>query len=231
MRIDVIKKREYEKTELQNKIATTELKALRAQMNPHFIFNAINSVQYFMTSNDPASSQKYLSKFAKLIRYVLENSKPSTISLDKEIDALKLYIDLEILRFENHFEYQFMIDENINTSFIQIPSMLIQPYVENAIWHGLMHKKSSGKLMINITIKSSILTCIIEDNGIGRVQSQKNKTVESLTQHKSFGMAVTMERIEIISRLNNIAPEVNVIDLYENNLATGTRVEIKSPSF
>ena len=230
-RLDKIRKREQEKTDLQNKIANTELKALRAQMNPHFIFNAINSVQYFMTSNDPESSQKYLSKFAKLIRYVMDNSKPSSIPLEKELDALKLYIDLEALRFENRFEYNLHVDKEIDINYVQIPSMLIQPYVENAIWHGLMHKKGSGKLSIHIKMQDSILTCIIEDNGIGRERSKEIRSSESLTYHKSFGMSVTKERLEIISRLNNINPRINVIDLYENGLATGTRVEISIPSF
>ena len=200
-------------------------------MNPHFIFNAINSVQYFMTSNDPESSQKYLSKFAKLIRYVMDNSKPSSIPLEKELDALKLYIDLEALRFENRFEYVLQVDKQIDVNYIQIPSMLIQPYVENAIWHGLMHKKGDGKLSIHIKMHDSFLTCIIEDNGIGRERSKEIRSSESLTYHKSFGMSVTKERLEIISRLNNINPRINVIDLYENGLATGTRVEISIPSF
>ena len=230
-RLDKIRKREVEKTELQNKIANTELKALRAQMNPHFIFNAINSVQYFMTSNDPESSQKYLSKFAKLIRYVMDNSKPAAIPLEKELEALRLYIDLEALRFENRFEYQIVVDERIDVNFVQIPSMLIQPYVENAIWHGLMHKKDNRKLDISITIHDSILTCAIQDNGIGREKSREIKSIESNTYHKSFGMSVTKERLEIISRLNNINPQVNIIDLYENGIAMGTRVEISIPSF
>jgi ligand-binding sensor domain-containing protein len=230
-RLDKIRKRESEKTELQNKIASTELKALRAQMNPHFIFNAINSVQYFMTSNDPESSQKYLSKFAKLIRYVMDNSKPASIPLEKELDALRLYIDLEALRFENRFEYQIVVDDKIDPGFIQIPSMLIQPYVENAIWHGLMHKKDNRKLSISINIKDSILVCVIQDNGIGREKSREIKSLDSNSYHKSFGMAVTKERLEIISRLNNINPQVNIIDLYENGIAMGTRVEISIPSF
>ncbi len=230
-RLDKIEKREEEKTELQNKIASTELKALRAQMNPHFIFNAINSVQYFMTSNDPESSQKYLSKFAKLIRYVMDNSKPASIPLEMELEALKLYIDLEALRFENRFEYRINVDKDIDINYVQIPSMLIQPYVENAIWHGLMHKKGDGKLDITIKMQDTILTCIIEDNGIGRERSKEIKATESATYHKSFGMSLTKERLEIISRLNNINPRINVIDLYENGIATGTKVEISIPSF
>lgn len=230
-RLDKIQKREEEKTVLQNKIANTELKALRAQMNPHFIFNAINSVQYFMTNNDPESSQKYLSKFARLIRYVMDNSKPAVIPLEKEIEALRLYIDLEALRFENRFEYEINVDKNIDVTYVQIPSMLIQPYVENAIWHGLMHKKGAGKLSITIKNDETILTCIIEDNGIGRERSKEIRATESMPYHKSFGMSVTKERLEIISRLNNINPHIHVIDLYENKVATGTRVEISIPYF
>jgi sensor histidine kinase YesM len=109
--------------------------------------------------------------------------------------------------------------------------MLIQPYVENAIWHGLMHKKDNRKLSISINIKDSILVCVIQDNGIGREKSREIKSLDSNSYHKSFGMAVTKERLEIISRLNNINPQVNIIDLYENGIAMGTRVEISIPSF
>ena len=221
--MEKIKAREKEKVDLQNQIATTELKALRAQMNPHFIFNAINSVQYFMTSNDPQSSQKYLSKFARLIRYVLDNSKPGAIPLGNEIDALKLYMDLEALRFGGRFTYTVLITENIDLNYVQIPSMLIQPYVENAIWHGIMHKKGDGKITISITMKDAVLTCIVEDNGIGRLKSKEMKSSESLAYH-SIGMSVTKERIELISKLNNIKPRVNIFDLYETKpLSTASR--------
>jgi ligand-binding sensor domain-containing protein len=225
-----IQKRQTEKSELKNKIAETELKALRAQMNPHFVYNAINSVQYFITDNDPKSSQKYLAKFAKLIRYVVDNSKPAAIPLQTEIDALNLYLELESLRFETRFDYKIDIDKTIDITCTQIPSMLIQPYVENAIWHGLMHKGEKGRIDISMKMKGDVLMCLIEDNGIGRKRSEELKKLKGRKEYKSYGMTITKERLEIINQLNNLALTVNIVDLEnENGSGTGTRVELNIP--
>jgi ligand-binding sensor domain-containing protein len=230
-RIDKVRRREHEKSILQSKIAETELKALRAQMNPHFLFNAINSVQHFITSNDPDSSQRYLSKFARLIRYVVDNSKPSAIPISKEIEAIKLFLELESVRFENRFEYFIEVDKRIEKDFVQIPSMLIQPYVENAIWHGLMHKDGRGKITIRIELLEQGLKCVIEDDGIGRQKSLELKANLKMKKHKSVGMTITQERLEIINQMNNSRLSVNIIDLAdENNNPAGTRVELFIPS-
>jgi ligand-binding sensor domain-containing protein len=228
-RLRIISKRADEKAFLQNRIAITELQALRAQMNPHFIYNAINSVQYFITNNDPRSSQKYLAKFARLIRYVVDNSKPASIPLQTEIDALILYLDLEALRFEKRFEYNIKIGDGIDTDFIHIPSMLIQPYVENAIWHGLMHKEGSGRIDISFSMESDILKCVIEDNGIGRKRSQQIKEKDAISK-RSLGMSITKERLEIINQMNNAKLSVVITDLVnEKNEGTGTKVELFIP--
>jgi ligand-binding sensor domain-containing protein len=228
-RLRILARREHEKALLQNRIAQTELKALRAQMNPHFIYNAINSVQYFITNNDPESSQKYLAKFARLIRYVVDNSKPASIPLQTEINALLLYLDLEALRFERRFEYKVEIGEGIDANFIQIPSMLVQPYVENAIWHGLMHKDGAGKIDISFTMEPDILKCVIKDDGIGRKRSKEIKQKDSVPR-RSLGMAITQERLEIINQMNNTELNVVITDLFnEKNEGIGTKVELFIP--
>ncbi|MCW3077104.1 MAG: hypothetical protein JWO32_1713, partial [Bacteroidetes bacterium] len=227
-RLDKIKKRDSEKEELQSKISTAELKALRAQMNPHFIFNAINSVQYFITRNDPESSQKYLAKFARLIRYVVENSKPALIPLKTELEALNLYLELESLRFENRFNYSVTVSNNVDINFAHIPSMLMQPYVENAIWHGLMHKNGKGNLIIAIELKEEILKCTISDDGVGRKKSAETKSAHP--SHKSMGMSITKERLDIINQMNNTKLSVVIEDLTdEQGNATGTSVKISIP--
>ncbi len=229
-RLNLIKKRERLKTIHQTKLSNAELKALRSQMNPHFVFNAINSVQYFITNNDPASSQKYLSKFARLIRYVVDNSKPSVIPLSKELEAINLYLDLESLRFENKFEYSVEINKNIDIDNVQIPSMLIQPFVENAIWHGLMHKETKGKIKIEIDIKQNVMLCVIEDNGIGRKRAQEIMIEKGNEFHKSVGMSLTQERLDVLNLQNNSKLSVKIIDLLDRDgNGIGTRVELNLP--
>ncbi len=224
-----IRNRDQKKSQLQNRIAGIELNALRAQMNPHFVFNAINSVQYFITNNDPDSSQKYLSKFARLIRYVVDNSKLTSIPIKKEIEALTLYLDIEALRFGKHFEYTINVNPNVDVEYAQIPSMLIQPYVENSIWHGIMHKEGIGKIEISMEMKGEILYCIVEDNGIGRTKSKElKKDKEEL--HKSVGMSNTKERLEIINQVNKSNMSVAISDVLNNkNEICGTKVEIHIP--
>lgn len=229
-RLSIIERRERLKTLQQTRLSNAELKALRSQMNPHFVFNAINSVQYFITNNDPASSQKYLSKFAKLIRYVVDNSKPASIPLNKELEALNLYLDLESLRFENKFEYNIDISSSVDIENIQIPSMLIQPFVENAIWHGLMHKDEKGKINVGLDIKENVLICVIEDNGIGRKRSQEIVKAKNNEFHKSIGMSITQERLDILNQKNNSKLTMSIIDLHDKDKKSiGTRVELNLP--
>ncbi len=137
------------KTEFNKKLADVEMTALRAQMNPHFLFNCLNSINRFIVRNDAETASNYLTKFSRLIRLILQNSKSSTITLRNELEALKLYIELEEMRFENRFDYSIHVDDNIEVEFVEVPPLLLQPYVENAIWHGLMHKESKGKLTID----------------------------------------------------------------------------------
>ncbi|MES2132331.1 MAG: histidine kinase [Bacteroidota bacterium] len=228
-RLDSIRKAEFEKEMLRHRISSIELQALRSQMNPHFVFNAINSVQYFITDNDPESSQKYLEKFSSLIRYVLDNSKLAPISLKTEINALNIYMELEALRFK--FNYEIIIKDNAPIENIYIPSMLIQPYVENAIWHGLMHKKNIGKIKITFIINTTDLKCIIDDNGIGRKRSEEIKlNAGKIETHKSLGMSITKERLDIINKINQSNLKVTITDkINDLGESTGTRVEIDIP--
>ena len=225
----LVKQREQKKNELQQRILEAEQKAIRSQMNPHFIFNALNSIQRFIVENDTLSANEYLAKFGKLIRRILDNSKHKLITIDDELQTLKLYLELESLRFENRFEYTIEVEEKIDTHNSQIPPMLIQPYLENAIWHGLMHKEEKGKLEIKMKLENDFIFCSIEDNGVGRKKAMELKTKHK-PDHKSSGMQLTQERLEIFNAMKTQKLDIRILDLTdEKNEPGGTRVEIKIP--
>jgi hypothetical protein len=217
------------KAEFEKQIAETEMVALRAQMNPHFIFNVLNSINKYILENDSEKASHYLTQFSRLIRQVLENSKSQKVSLEADLQALKLYIDLEKLRFGDKFSYTINVAENIDSKFVQFPSLLIQPYVENAIWHGLMQKAENGHLNITITqLQENLLQVIIEDDGIGRQKAAELKS-KSATKHKSFGMQITRDRIAIVNKLFNMHATIQFQDLHSDGLPTGTRVILNIP--
>lgn len=203
--------------------------ALRKQMNPHFIFNSLNSIQSFILQNDKLSANIYLSKFAGLMRKVLENSQHHLITLGKEVDVLKLYIELEEQRFDNKFNCIWNINSKIDLSAHKLPPLFLQPYIENAIWHGLLHKEGERTLTINMNKKNGILFCSIEDNGIGRTAAadiSKNKS-----NHESLGTRITQKRIDLINSLNKSGICIQYYDLSDNNgLPNGTKVEITIPA-
>lgn len=212
--------------EQKQKALLSELQALRSQMNPHFIFNTLNSIQNFITQNESQDAALYLSKFAKLMRATLANTKRQRIQLKDEIETLKLYLELEQLRLNNKFDYEIMVDENIDTQYEQIPSMLVQPYVENAIWHGISNKEGKGTIRIHFLLEeNNLLKCTIEDNGIGRENALKLKR----TNTPSFGMSITKERVELLNSINGNQLTVKINDLKINNQAAGTRVELFIP--
>lgn len=228
--IQSVKKREAEKTRINTLLSESQLSALQAQMNPHFIFNAINGIQNYILNKKEEEAYNYLTKFSQLVRLVLNNSRNKELTLQEELDMLALYIELEQLRFDHAFEYQLTIDPSVNPYEIEIPSMLIQPYVENAIWHGLMNlkKERTGKLTITISTENELLKIIIEDNGVGRVKSNEFKTN---TIHHSVGMQLTEERLEMIKNIWK-TNEVKVViqDVYDDNQkACGTKVELFLP--
>ncbi len=213
--------------EMNRVLLQLKSKALRAQMNPHFIFNVINSIQHFILHNNDEAAHRYLSKFSKLIRAILNNSEKNMLPLVEEIKALNLYLELENMRFENRFEYVIHVDKDINTDEIRIPSMLIQPYVENAIKHGILELKTrKGKIGITIMKQAGLLQCTIEDNGIGRAATLKNKR----SDYRSFGTSITQQRLAVITELYQDKMLEKVIDLYDSDGRTmGTRIEIFMP--
>lgn len=214
------------KSSNQKKIANQllALRSLRSQMNPHFIFNALNSVNSYISKSDERSANKYLSDFSKLMRAVMENSKFDFVSLASEISILELYLKLEHHRFKEKFDYKFSVDEDIDSENIQIPPMLIQPYIENAIWHGLRYKEEKGYLKVEIS-NGENLTVLIEDNGIGRKRSKQLKT-KNQQDTKSTGLKNINNRLQIINEIHKTNLRVNIEDLFKET-ETGTKVVIE----
>lgn len=212
---------------LNNQIANAETQALRAQMNPHFIFNALNSIKLYILKKNPEKGGVYLDSFARLVRSVLQNSKEPLISLEKEFEALDLYISLEKLRFDEAFEHEIIIHPNLATDFYQVPPLILQPYVENAIWHGLMPLKMKGKLTIEAALDQEVLLINIQDNGVGRDQSSVKKLPKH-TYKKSMGMDITKGRMELQKELHGMEIKVDIKDLFSTSGAVeGTKVEIR----
>jgi two-component system LytT family sensor kinase len=210
----------------QQKLANNllALKSMRSQMNPHFIFNALNSVNSFIAVNDERNANRYLSEFSVLMRSVLENSDEDFILLTKEIELLELYVKLEHNRFKEKFDYQINIDKTIDLAQFSIPPMLLQPYIENAIWHGLRYRKEKGTLEISVYKKDSeTISISIIDDGIGRTKSQELKTKNQLKQ-KSKGMSTIKNRITILNNMYKERISVTVSDVLETG--EGTKVEL-----
>lgn len=206
-----------------------EQDALLAQMNPHFIFNSLNSVQRYILANDKESAHTYLQKFASMMRKVLENSSQSTITLSEEIATLDLYLQLESLRFDNGFDFEISVEDNDIWQF-EIPTMLLQTFVENAVWHGLMNKESRGKIDLRFSkINKKLILCEIEDNGIGRKKAAEYKSKDRF-KHKSKGSEIVKKRIELLNLKAKQKIICKTIDLEENNTQlTGTLVRLEIP--
>ncbi len=216
------------KTNLEKARITTEQRLLRSQMNPHFIFNSLNSIGSFIGSNNMAEAQNYLTKFAKLMRHILENSRKQDIPLEDELQALQLNLELEKLRFENRFDFEISVDDTIDAENTYISPMLIQPFIENSIKHGFKNKQDKGFIKLSFSKSGNLIVCEIEDNGIGRDKSEQLKR-KSKTKHKSLGTQVTSERFETLRSVNNEAG-FTIIDLKdERGNAVGTKVIVKIP--
>lgn len=224
-----IRTRERERTALNKKLAEMELKTLRAQMNPHFVFNILNSIQYFIIHNENEQAQTYMTKFAKLLRLTLDNSRSTFITLADELSLLKLYIDLEKVRFEDQFDYNIEIKDMVNSNCIKIPNMLLQPYVENSIKHGFKGKQTKYFLNVSVSKKDDKIICTISDNGIGREKSFLMPDSE-MDKHASTGTIIVQEKIEALKFYYNYDLSSNTEDLKdENGNAIGTRVTIIFP--
>lgn len=222
-------KQKHYRVKLEKKNLETEQRLLRSQMNPHFIFNSMNSIQSYISGNDNFTAMSYLSKFAKLIRGILENSRKAMIMLEEEINTLNLYIELERLRFKNKFDFKVEIDPVLFTETIYIPPMLIQPFIENAIKHGLRNMDGKGLLKIAFKKKNQLIECIIEDNGIGREQAKTMNEIRN-KDHQSLGMQVTRERIDAFKREKNANSNLIIIDMKnKEGKASGTQVNVLFP--
>ena len=214
--------------ELLQQKTELEMQALRAQMNPHFIFNSLNSINRFILQNNRVQASEYLTKFSKLVRLILQNSQASLISLESELQALELYLDLEALRFDYRFGYKISVPKDLDIEALKVPPLIIQPYTENAIWHGLMHKEDKGQLDIEVSEEGDHLYFKIADNGVGRKQAAAMAS-KSATKHKSMGLRITQERIAMLQKVNGESP-VKIIDLENaDGSAAGTEVIIKMP--
>jgi len=218
------KQRNRELAEANKKIGELKLMALRSMMSPHFIFNVLSSIQFFIAKDDKLNAINYLSTFSKLIRSVLAHSVSNTIKLSDEIDLLKNYVHLEMMRFENKFDFMLNVDPKVDVDLIKIPSLLLQPYVENAILHGLYNKHGKGVLCISMREKDETLIIEIEDDGIGREAAMKLRH-RSSPSHKSMGIKLTEERLKLINQQYHA--DFETIDLMKENVPCGTRVRIQ----
>jgi ligand-binding sensor domain-containing protein len=224
-RVQQIRDKEMLKTTLNKRISEVKMEALRAQMNPHFIFNSLSSINLFILKNEAEAASLYLNKFSRLIRQVLDHSRSETITLAEDLETLTLYVEMEKVRFGKQFNYSFDIDNQLDTNAIVIPPLLIQPFVENAIWHGLKHKTTGEPLLkIRVWGQDKTLFIEVEDNGIGRKQSAEIKKQSALS-HTPHGLNVTAERIALFNEAYSTNAHIEIQDL-ENieGVALGTKV-------
>jgi hypothetical protein len=226
LRIKRIKTTERMKAQFSADLNEMESKALQAQMNPHFLFNSLNSIRLFILKNDVDSAANYIAKFSKLLRMILNYSRHDMITVYDEIQAMKLYLDFEKLRFDNGFDFDIEIDGQ-NVLDVQLPPLIVQPFIENAIWHGLMARSDSkGELHISFKIEEKGLHVTVEDNGVGREKAKENNSKRSLKEG-SVGLQITKERLKGLSFRTGKRNEFEIVDLYdENNQPKGTLVNL-----
>jgi two-component sensor histidine kinase len=220
------KQKEKEKAIHEKELVELEAKALRAQMNPHFVFNSLNSIKSLINKNENDTAANYLTTFSKLIRSLFQNSDKREVSLKEELETSQLYTQLEKMRFGEKVEFVFDIDESIDLKDFKVPALILQPFIENAIWHGLMPKEKGGRVTISVKRSNGSIQCIIEDNGIGREQSKKFKP-QYETSHESRGIGLTQSRLELDKLLNEREDNIFIIDKEdENGKPEGTKVVI-----
>jgi sensor histidine kinase YesM len=215
---------ENRQVELQKQSAELEMQALRAQMNPHFIFNSLSSINHFIVKNESKTASSYLTRFSRLIRMVLMNSQRKLIPIEDELEMLRLYLDMERLRFKNAFDYSITTTNAVESGPMFIPPLLLQPFCENAIWHGLMNKEGQGHLNISISEQNSVMSCIIIDDGVGREKAAilRSKSVE---KEKSMGLQITAKRLSLLNDENSSDTFFEIEDLWDQDgNAAGTKV-------
>jgi signal transduction histidine kinase len=217
-------KREFETERRQ---ASLQLTAMRAQMNPHFIFNVMNSIRNYMQNHDMKSAEKYLTSFSKLVRYTLDNSEVQEVTLEEELQALRNYAELEMQRFENGFEYHVTCEAGIDTKETMLLSMLLQPFVENSIKHGINQMEKGGKILIDIRKQNDSVFIAIEDNGVG-IQEAKRRNESENESHISHGTELIFERIKAYNKVYNKNIKTRIINLTgDDDRPAGTRVEVE----
>lgn len=228
-RIKHIRNQEKKKTALNKRFAEFELKALQAQMNPHFLFNCLNTIKFFITTNNHAAANKYLTKFSKLLRMFLDHSTSESITLEEEINMLRLYIELEQMRFDEGFNFHLQVDDKIDFKNTEIPATLLQPFVENAINHGLVNLSRQGNLTLIFEQKNGCIVGIIDDDGIGRAEAARLKN-QSTSQHISRGTQLIDDRIKTLNSIREQHIDIQIIDKEdEQHNAAGTRVIVTIP--
>ena len=225
-RIQFIRKTERQKLRHEKELMELEAKALRAQMNPHFIFNSLNSIKSLINKNENDKAAGYLTTFSKLIRTLFQNSDKREVSLFEELETCKLYTQLERMRFGDKVKFIFDVDESIDLKDIKVPALILQPFIENAIWHGLVPKENGGKVIVSVKENNGTVECIIDDDGIGRELSKKYKAQYEAT-HQSRGIGLTQSRLELDKLLNEREDTISIIDKKdEDRNAEGTKVVI-----
>ena len=230
-RTNQIRTDEKKKSEFTRQLATIEMRALQSQMNPHFIFNCINSIQGLILKSKIDEALGYLMDFANILRQTLENASKEYISVEEELEYIRYYLNLELMRFDQKFKVEILLPDDFNAQNIQIPPMIIQPHVENAIRHGLLHKQNeNGLLTIKFLVEENAFKCLIEDNGVGRLKSKEIESWKQLT-HKSQSTRITQDRIDLLNKSTQSAKyKVTISDLYsDNGEGSGTQVEIILP--
>ncbi|MEM7372435.1 MAG: tetratricopeptide repeat protein [Bacteroidota bacterium] len=215
---------ELDASHFQQKLGELEMKALRAQMNPHFVFNCLNSINHLTLKGETQQASRYLSKFSKLLRQILEHSEKDLVSLAEELSMLNTYVQLEALRFRDKIQVEQIIDPETDVDDVLIPPLILQPIVENAIWHGLMHKEGEGNIWIFVKEEPEMLSCVIEDDGIGREKAVLFRP-DSSPKQKSFGLQLTRERLLLLTQKDRLEGELTISE----RQGGGTRVDIRIP--
>ncbi len=215
-------------TELKLNISEVEMKALRAQINPHFIFNCLNSIHHYMHQHDIKQAGEYLIKFSQLIRYVLESSSSRMVSLADDLEVLKLYMELEQLRMQHAFDFEIITNSIQDLESILIPPMMMQPFVENSIWHGLSHRGTGGKIKIVISKENEMIQCLLEDNG--RRNAKKSDNASLTIKKTSMGMALIKDRLEVVSQIYKTKADFKMEDcMLDPSPKEGTRIVLILP--
>jgi len=229
--ISLVNQAENEKIKAtyDKQLAELKITALKSQMNPHFIFNSLNAIKLYIINNEKENAVYYLNKFSKLIRKILASTREKEISLAEEIETMQLYVNIENIRFSNEIDFSLSVDESIKLYTIKIPPMILQPFIENAIWHGLSSKKSNKKLKLTIQKhKKSHIRISVQDNGIGRKKSAKLNTLK-MRKKESLGIKLTKERLRNFAKKYQTNYSIDFTDLYSDTISTGTKVEITVP--